>query len=217
MRKKAFSLVELLVVVAIIGILSTVVFVNYGGSQARSRDSKRRADIQQIAQALELYKSDKKIYPATVQPDGAGNCGPNSSFWWYCSIVIRGETTGSEQPSPATSTFRTAIQPYLTFPSAPKFNTSLAVNDQDNYWYLLFVPTMGDRYYLKAKLELPGIVGIDMPGETCAGATGGLGQWTDGAWSSQTDTFCVAHGACGNYSEVGSPVYPNPVTCVRNP
>lgn len=57
MKKRAFTLIELVVVVAIIGILATLVMVNYIGAQAKSRDSKRKADVEAIASALEMYKS----------------------------------------------------------------------------------------------------------------------------------------------------------------
>jgi prepilin-type N-terminal cleavage/methylation domain-containing protein len=195
MRKKAFSLVELLVVVAIIGILSTVVFVSYGGSQARSRDSKRRADVQQIAQAMELYKADNKVYLSTIGNTSL-TCSSTTTSWWYCGVVVRGETTGQNPESWSNSTFASSLRPYLSsFPTPPKFDSTLALNDLSNYWYILYSPYGGDKYYLKANLELAGIAGVDMSGETCAGATGGRAMWSDGSWSG-TEAFCVAQGRC---------------------
>ena len=51
---RAFTLVELLVVVAIIGILATVVVISYSGAQDKARDSRRVSDIQTISQAIQL-------------------------------------------------------------------------------------------------------------------------------------------------------------------
>ena len=64
MRKfKGFTLVELLVVVAIIGILATVVVISYSGAQKKARDAKVTSDISAVQQALELYYQDKSGYP----------------------------------------------------------------------------------------------------------------------------------------------------------
>lgn len=59
-----FTLIELLVVMAILGILATVALTSFASAQARSRDSKRKSDLKQIATALELYYSDYATYPS---------------------------------------------------------------------------------------------------------------------------------------------------------
>ncbi len=60
---KAFTLVELLIVMAILGILASIALVSFRSSQARSRDAQRKADLKQITNALELYYSDYGKYP----------------------------------------------------------------------------------------------------------------------------------------------------------
>lgn len=62
-RNKGFTLMELLVTIAIIGVLSSVVAVNYRKAQQSSRDSKRVSDIENIAGGLELYYLDDYSYP----------------------------------------------------------------------------------------------------------------------------------------------------------
>lgn len=64
--KKGFTLVELLTVVAIIGILATIITLNLTEAQKKSRDAKRKSDLTQIASALETYKADNKIYIETA-------------------------------------------------------------------------------------------------------------------------------------------------------
>lgn len=64
LNKKGFTLIELLVVIAIIGLLSTLAVVSLGNARAKSRDTKRVADIKQIQTALELYFADQNGYPA---------------------------------------------------------------------------------------------------------------------------------------------------------
>ena len=62
---KGFTLIELLIVIAIIGILSSLLMVNFIGVRQRARDAQRKADIRQLQSALELYRSDVGSYPAT--------------------------------------------------------------------------------------------------------------------------------------------------------
>ena len=57
-KLSGFTLVELLVVIAIIVILISVSLVGLTGSRETARDAKRKADLEAIRSALELYKSD---------------------------------------------------------------------------------------------------------------------------------------------------------------
>jgi len=63
MKNKGFTLVEMLIVVAIIGILSSMVIVGLGSARAKARDSRRISDIRQIQNALEIYYSENRNYP----------------------------------------------------------------------------------------------------------------------------------------------------------
>lgn len=60
-----FSLIELMVVIVIMGLLTTVVVVNVLPSQDRAMVQKARADVRLIEQALEMYKMDALRYPTT--------------------------------------------------------------------------------------------------------------------------------------------------------
>lgn len=66
--RRGFTIVELLVVVAIIAILASIVMASLLSSRAKSRDAKRLADIREFRSALELYYDQIQNFP----PSGAG-------------------------------------------------------------------------------------------------------------------------------------------------
>lgn len=68
---KGFSLLEILVVIAILSVITTIGSLSYSNVRSRSEDSKRRTDIEEIRSALEQYKSINNTYPTpntTISP-----------------------------------------------------------------------------------------------------------------------------------------------------
>ena len=65
-----FTLVELLVTIAIIGILSAVVLTSMSGARNQAKDGRRVSDIKQIQLALELYYDINKTYPVDTAMTG---------------------------------------------------------------------------------------------------------------------------------------------------
>lgn len=74
--QSGFTLVELLIVIAIIGILSTLLMTNFIGVRQRARDAQRKSDVRQIQSALELYRADNGSYPAPVGSNGLSTTCP---------------------------------------------------------------------------------------------------------------------------------------------
>ncbi len=63
LSRRAFTLIELLIVVAIIAILSAIAVPNFLEAQARAKVSRDRADMRSLATAIESYAVDNNYYP----------------------------------------------------------------------------------------------------------------------------------------------------------
>lgn len=74
-----FTLIEILVVIVIIGILSTIGLGAFRSSQVKSRDARRRADLRHVAEALEAYYNDEGRYPVEADFQALLDT-PNSDF-----------------------------------------------------------------------------------------------------------------------------------------
>lgn len=60
-----FSFIELMVVIVIIGLLTSVVAINVLPSQDKAMVEKAKADVAILTQAVEMYRMDKLRYPTT--------------------------------------------------------------------------------------------------------------------------------------------------------
>lgn len=85
LRNRAFTLIELLIVITIIGILAVALIPRLTGGPARARDAQRMGDLQQIATALEFYADDVGGYPGASACFGTGAGLVNLSS--YLSIM----------------------------------------------------------------------------------------------------------------------------------
>lgn len=61
--KRGFTLIEIIVVIMIIGILSTFVIVNVVNSKYRANHSRIVSDMESIAQSAKMYHSVNNIWP----------------------------------------------------------------------------------------------------------------------------------------------------------
>lgn len=91
---KGFTLVELLVVVAIIAILSVIGLTIFTGVQANARDARRKTDIEAIANALEVARAPGSVYYTFLPASGfsGGKVPLDSTTAQYC---LRTSSTGA--------------------------------------------------------------------------------------------------------------------------
>lgn len=64
-NSKGFTIIELLVVVSIISLLSSIVLTGLSESRERARDAFRQSQLRQLQNALEFYQNDNDEYPQT--------------------------------------------------------------------------------------------------------------------------------------------------------
>ncbi len=92
--KKGFTLIELMVVIAIIALLSAALFVNFNDARMLSRDKARMTSLKELQLSLELYKAQYGNYPASGCSVSTSNfAGPGSasaSGFSECTIYIAG-------------------------------------------------------------------------------------------------------------------------------
>ena len=66
-RQRGFTLIELMVVLAIIGVLAALIVPNVLGRADDARITAARTDVGNLMQALKLYKLDNQRFPTTEQ------------------------------------------------------------------------------------------------------------------------------------------------------
>lgn len=69
MRQKGYTLIELLIVVAIIGLLAAIAIPNLINALQRSRQKRTMADMRAISEAVEMYHQDISAFPIYVDVD----------------------------------------------------------------------------------------------------------------------------------------------------
>ncbi|MBU1088401.1 type II secretion system GspH family protein [Patescibacteria group bacterium] len=67
--KNGFSLIELIVAMTIVMVVTMVGVVSYQGANRKARDGKRKADLEKIRVALEIYRQENDYYPETADSD----------------------------------------------------------------------------------------------------------------------------------------------------
>jgi general secretion pathway protein G len=67
MKRRGFTLIEILVVIAVIAILATLVAPNVFRHVDTAKDATARAQIEMLGSALDAYRLDNGRYPSTGQ------------------------------------------------------------------------------------------------------------------------------------------------------
>jgi general secretion pathway protein G len=140
MRKdrRGFTLIEMLIVIAIISILAGVVLTGLRGFQANARDTRRIGDVRNTQNLLELYFNKCGHYP------GDGDCGSATINSWDNLVNALGGAGIKNVPQP---------QPGGDY---------LYYSDADNLSYVLGAELEEDNSAIDDDLELPSGSGYDL-------------------------------------------------------
>jgi general secretion pathway protein G len=102
-KTNGFTLIEILVVMVIIGVLTSIAIASFTGTQKKSRDAQRKSDLRQIGISLESYYNDKKIYPLGIGGKIYG-CGAAGICSWGGSWTdVKGTVYMVKLPADPTS------------------------------------------------------------------------------------------------------------------
>jgi len=82
-KNKAFTLVELLVVITILAIISVVAYQNFWGAVDKAVSWRKISDVSTIEVSLQQYKVDKNTYPAVW----TGSATSSTNMWGYNNSV----------------------------------------------------------------------------------------------------------------------------------
>jgi general secretion pathway protein G len=86
-KAQGFTLIELIVTVTIISVLVAAGAVSYTTVTRRSRDAKRKSDVEQLRSALEMYRADFGYYPTA----GSGS--------WTAASNLTGDLVTTYMPA----------------------------------------------------------------------------------------------------------------------
>lgn len=89
-QEQGFTIVELIVVIAVIGILASIGYVWYGGAQDRARDATVISDLTTAAELLNTDKarSGGKSFPTDIDDADRGNGLPASAGTSYTTYTV---------------------------------------------------------------------------------------------------------------------------------
>jgi prepilin-type N-terminal cleavage/methylation domain-containing protein len=117
----AFSLIELLIVIAIIGLMAMIAVVAVNANLLKARDMKRKADLKQMRTALEFYLDKYGAYPST-----------GSGWWGTCSTYGTHANTGSNGYIPNLSPEFTGLLPKDPTGKANAYCTGLGIGPEQS-------------------------------------------------------------------------------------
>lgn len=100
---RGFTIIELLLVVVIIGILSSIIFISYNGVSQKAIISSMKMDLSNVVNKLKIYQIDDDQYPLSldeldsVRPSAGNNyqyvVSNNTMPIGYCVATLNGSMT----------------------------------------------------------------------------------------------------------------------------
>jgi prepilin-type N-terminal cleavage/methylation domain-containing protein len=146
MTSKAFTLIELLIVVAIIAILAAIAVPNFLEAQTRAKVSRTKGDMRTIGIALESYRVDSADYPPTSWQRIPGNFTAGS---WFLYVIWAAPVAGPSGQVTATCYWSCLTSPVSYLASIPfdTFETSWAMRNSVSIWGANYIISQASVIY----------------------------------------------------------------------
>jgi type IV pilus assembly protein PilE len=142
--RDGFTLIELMIVVAIIAIIAAIAIPSYVGIQKRAARSEAKANLEAIALALEGYMAENNVY------------GRPGNYRYFCGVGCAKSSFG--------------IPPSTTFPAFPLGTIAkLGGGYNYNYWLSLSTALPGPSYTIVASALRGNVAGDISPSMNSAG------------------------------------------------
>ena len=105
--ERGFTLVELLVVLAVLAILIAIVVPNLAGITSGARKTAAQTELSIVQTAIDTLMADQEVYSLTATTGSDAEVGPNTKpEYWYVNQVDPGGTEHTTNASNAPLTLR---------------------------------------------------------------------------------------------------------------
>jgi prepilin-type N-terminal cleavage/methylation domain-containing protein len=101
-KAKGFTLIELIMVMAIIGILASIIMVNLNGMRKKALNAKMKMEANQIMKAIQTYEGYNGVYPLT---QGTGT--------WWGFVCLKDSGTCADGLFHSDSTINSMLSPFF--------------------------------------------------------------------------------------------------------
>ena len=196
MKKRGFTIVELLVVIVVIAILAAITVVSYSGISRKATEATLQSDLTNSANKLKMYNVEYGIYPTMEEPDSNGT---------LCPASPETDTKYCIKPSPGNAFTYSSNSPYYTFAlDATNTASGVTYNITDNTGPAIgssepaepSIPTVtiGSQVWMQNNLN---------EGTKISGSTNQSNNSTDEKWCyDDIESNCTTYGGLYQWDEM---------------